>query len=109
MALKRGALDPTYNGYSVGHWENDNTLIVDTTGVEPKTWLSGAGYPHTVDMHVQERYTRPDHNDMTLTVTVDDPKVFTKPFVLGVNNYKWISNQKIVRSGCAFLRKSSST
>jgi hypothetical protein len=44
---------------------------------------------------VQERYTRPDHNDMTLSVTVDDPKVYTKPWTLGVNNYKWISNQKI--------------
>lgn len=97
---EKGALDPTYNGYSVGHWENDNTLVIDTTGVEPKTWLSGQGYPHTVDMHVQERYVRPDHNDMTLTVTVDDPKVYTKPFVLGVNNYKWISNQKIDEWQC---------
>ena len=38
------ALDPTYNGYSVGHWEDDYNFVVDTTGVDARTWLTGGGY-----------------------------------------------------------------
>jgi hypothetical protein len=89
------ALDPRYNGYSVGHWEDDYTLVVDTTGVDDRTWVTAAGDPHTVNAHVQERYTRIDHNDMKLTVTVDDPKIYTKPFSLGTYNFKWIPNQEL--------------
>jgi hypothetical protein len=91
----KDALDPRYNGYSVGHWEDDYTLVVDTTGLDERTWVTAAGYPHTVNAHVQERYTRIDHNDMKLTVTVDDPKIFTKPFSLGTNNFRWIPNQEL--------------
>jgi hypothetical protein len=91
----KDALDPRYNGYSVGHWEDDYTLVVDTTGLDERTWVTAAGYPHTTNAHVQERYTRVDHNDMKLTVTVDDPKIFTKPFSLGTNNFRWIPNQEL--------------
>lgn len=91
----KDALDPRYNGYSVGHWEDDYTLVVDTTGLDERTWVTAAGYPHTVNAHVQERYTRIDHNDMKLTVTVDDPKIFTKPFSLGTNYFRWIPNQEL--------------
>ena len=48
-----------------------------------------------MNAHIQERYTRVDHNDLKLTVTVDDPTIYTKPFSLGTNNYRWIPNQKI--------------
>jgi hypothetical protein len=48
-----------------------------------------------VNVHVQERYTRIDHNDLKLTVTVDDPKIFTKSFSLGTYNFKWIPNQEL--------------
>jgi len=91
----KDSLDPTYNGYSVGHWEDENTLVVDTTGMDERTWLTAAGYPHSVNAHVQERYTRIDHNTMKLSITVDDPKMYTKPFSLGTYNYRWIPNQKI--------------
>jgi hypothetical protein len=91
----KDSLDPTYNGYSVGHWEDDYNLVVDTTGLDERTWLTAAGYPHTVNAHVQERYTRVDHNTMKLSITVDDPKIYTKPFSLGTYNYRWIPNQKI--------------
>jgi hypothetical protein len=91
----KDSLDPTYNGYSVGHWEDDYNLVVDTTGLDERTWLTAAGYPHTVNAHVQERYTRVDHNTMKLSITVDDPKIYTKPFSLGTYNFRWIPNQKI--------------
>ena len=96
----KDALDPTYNGYSVGHWEDDYTLVVDTTGMDDKTWVTGAGYPHTVDAHVQERYTRVDHNSLKISLTIDDPKIYTKPFSLGTYNYKWIPNQKFDDFSC---------
>ena len=89
------SLDPTYNGYSVGHWEDDTNFVADTTGLQESTWLSTQGLPHSVMAHIQERYTRVDHNTMKLAVTVDDPKMYTKPFSLGSNNYKWLTNQKI--------------
>jgi hypothetical protein len=91
----KDSLDPTYNGYSVGHWEDDYTLVVDTTGMDERTWLTAAGYPHSVNAHVQERYTRIDHNSMKLSITVDDPTLYMKPFSLGTYNYRWIPNQKI--------------
>jgi hypothetical protein len=99
-AAEKGAPDPRYNGYSVGHWEGDYTLVVDTTGLDERTWLNREGYPHTVNAHVQERYTRIDHNNLELTVTVDDPKVYAKPFSLGTAYFKWIPNQQFDENLC---------
>jgi hypothetical protein len=96
----KDSLDPTYNGYSVGHWEDDYTLVVDTTGIDDRTWVTAAGYPHTVEAHVQERYHRADHNDLQLSVTIDDPKMYTKPWNLGTYNYRWIPNQKFDDFSC---------
>ena len=92
-AAQKGAPDPRYFGYSVGHWENDNTLVIETTGMDERTWLNGGGYPHTVDAHVVEKFERMDHNDLKLTLTVDDPKLYTKPFLLGTVYFRWIPNQ----------------
>src|SRR5207248_2638788 len=66
----RGGPDSRMYGYSVGHWENDNTLIIDSTGSDPRSWLNNLGYPHSPNTHVQELYTRADHNNLSLTVTV---------------------------------------
>jgi hypothetical protein len=99
-AAEKGALDPRYNGYSVGRWEDDYTLVIDTTGLDERSWLTGAGYPHSVNAHVQERYTRMDHNDLKLTVTVDDPKIYTKPFSLGSQYFRWIPNQEMDEKLC---------
>lgn len=99
-AAEKGAPDPRYYGYSVGHWEGDNTFVVDTTGIDDKTWLNAAGYPHSVDVHVQERFTRIDHNNLQLIVTVDDPKIYTKPFTLGTEYFKWVPNQMLDERLC---------
>lgn len=90
----------TWYGYSVGHWDGDYTLVIDTTGSDDRSWLNGQGYPHTVDAHVEERYTRVDHNHMQLTVTVDDPKIFTKPFVFVTSGFMWIPSQQIEEQMC---------
>lgn len=90
-----GALDPKYNGYSVGHWEDDYTFVVDTTGLEPTTWATKNGYPHSVNAHVQERFHRDDKNDLTLTMTMDDSTLYTKQFFLGEEHFRWIPNQQL--------------
>jgi hypothetical protein len=86
--------DSRWYGFSVGHWDGDNTLVVETTGVDDSTWIDRRGYPHSVDMHVEERYARVDHNHLELTVTIDDPMVYTKPFVIATNKFKWIPDQQ---------------
>jgi hypothetical protein len=92
-AAEKGAPDPRYFGYSVGRWEGDNTLVVDTTGLDDRTWIDRDGHPHTVGAHVQERFARTDHNNLELTITLDDPKIYTRPFSLGTVYFKWIPNQ----------------
>ncbi len=72
--------DPTWYGYSVGKWEGD-TLVVDTVGVNDRSWLNGGGYPHSEAMHVVERYRRVDRDTLELSMTIDDPKAYTKPWV----------------------------
>src|SRR5437899_11373980 len=58
----RDSLDPKYNGYSVGHWEDDYTFVVDTTGLAEETWATKSGYPHDLDALVQERVPRDSRN-----------------------------------------------
>ena len=69
--------DPAWFGYSVGRWEGD-TLVVDTVGVNEKTWLDDAGHPHSNDLHIVERFSRRDFGHMEVKVTIDDPKAYTK-------------------------------
>jgi hypothetical protein len=64
-------------GYSVGKWEDDYTFVVQTIGLDERTWLDNAGNPHSADMRVEERYHRVDHDTLELTVKVDDPKAYT--------------------------------
>lgn len=74
---------PRYYGYSVGKWVDDSTLVVDTIGTmgTEKVWLDEAGRPASDAMHVQERFHRVDQNNLELMVTIDDPKMYSKPWV----------------------------
>ena len=73
--------DPRWYGYSVGHWEDDDTFVVNTVGTDDRTWLDNAGNPHSNDLEVEERYHRVNRGVMELTVTLDDPTAYTKPWV----------------------------
>jgi hypothetical protein len=75
----RTDLDTSYNGDSVGHWEG-NTLVVDATGFNDDTWLGSDGWFHSEAMHVVERFTR-EGDTLRYEVTVEDPEVFTQPWV----------------------------
>ena len=73
--------DPRWYGYSVGKWVDDNTLVVTTIGTDPRTWLNHSGDPHSDELKVEERYHRVDRDRLELTVTIDDPKFYTKTWV----------------------------
>jgi len=79
-SLPKGA-DPTWYGYAVGHWEGDDTFVVESAGFNDKTWLGSTGYPHSENMRVAERYRRVDHDTILYDVTVTDPKAYTQPIV----------------------------
>ena len=73
--------DPTWMGYSVGHWEGD-TLVVETAGLNDRAWLDAFGHPRSESMHITERYHRRDFGHMDLEITFNDPKYYTRPFTI---------------------------
>jgi hypothetical protein len=73
--------EPRWFGYSVGKWVDDYTLVVETSGTDDRTWLDHVGRPHSADLRVEERFHRVDRDHLELTVTIDDPKMYTKPWV----------------------------
>ena len=72
--------DPTWWGESVGWYENGDTLVVDTLGLNGKIWLDQMGHPTTEKLHLIERYKRVDKNTLELDMTIDDPGAYTKPW-----------------------------
>ena len=72
---------PSYMGDSVGRWEGD-TLVVDVIGFNDKTWLAGTGTFHSDALHITERYTRVDKDQINYDVTMVDPNVLTKPWTI---------------------------
>jgi hypothetical protein len=73
--------NPTWMGYSVGRWEGD-TLVVETTGFNDRTWLDFSGHPHSDELRVTERFRRTNFGAMQATITYTDPKAYTKPFTI---------------------------
>jgi hypothetical protein len=70
--------DPSFLGDSVARWDGD-TLVVDVTNFKAGGWLA-AGFAHSDALHLVERYTRVDRDQLNYEVTIEDPKVLTKPF-----------------------------
>jgi hypothetical protein len=75
--------EPAWFGYSAGKWEG-NTLVVDTVGLNEKTWLDDIGHPHSDALRIIERFRRPDFGHMVVLVTIDDPKAYTKPWTVSI-------------------------
>jgi len=74
---------PAWQGYSVGRWDGD-TLVIDTAGFNDRGWLDARGTGHSEDMRVEERFHRRDYGHMDLTITITDPKTFTRPITFSV-------------------------
>jgi len=73
------SLKPSYNGHSVGHWEDD-TLVVDTIGLNGKTWLDRLGRPEGTRMHIVERIRRQDDETLQVDFTFDDAENYLRPW-----------------------------
>jgi Carboxypeptidase regulatory-like domain len=74
-------MDPKWMGHSVGHWEGD-TLVIDTVGFDDRSWITAQGHPHTENMHVVERFRRPDLGHLEIEFTIDDPGAYAKPWIM---------------------------
>jgi hypothetical protein len=88
-------LEPTWMGDSVGKWDGD-TFVVDTVGVNDKSWLDAFGHPHSEEMHLIERYRRVDPNTLTLQFTVEDPKAYKTSWESDTKIYTLLRNKQAV-------------
>jgi hypothetical protein len=82
-----GPPDDTYMGHSVGRWEGD-TLVVDVTNFNGKNWFDRAGNFHSDALHLVERFTRITPDAIRYEVTIEDPKVFTRPWKISMPLYR---------------------
>ena len=87
--------DPQYWGHSIGWYENDDTLVIDTIGVNDRSWLDQLGHPRTEKFHFIERYKRVDAQTISLDMIIDDPGAYTKA---------WPGKRSFARSTTGFLR-----
>jgi len=72
-------LDSNWFGNSVGKWDGD-TLVVDTIGFNDRTWIDTEEHPHSEALHIVERFNRLDAQHLGYEITVEDPRIFTRPF-----------------------------
>ncbi len=73
--------NPSWMGYSVGHWDGD-TLVVESTGFNERSWLDFGGHPHTEALRTTERFRRTNVGHMDVQVTFADPKAYTRPWTI---------------------------
>jgi len=84
---------PTYYGRALGHWEGD-TLVIDTKNFNEKFWFTNGGLPHTGELHLIERISRPDFNTLKYEVTIDDPGAYTKTWSSSWT-LQWVAGEEL--------------
>ena len=77
---------PSWYGYSSGRWDGD-TLVVETIGLRDGLWADFYGSPLTDRARMTERLRRPNYGTLEIQVTIDDPKAYTKPWTVNVNQH----------------------
>ena len=77
----------SWMGQSVGRWDGD-TLVIDVTGFNDQTWFDRAGNFHSDALHVVERYTRTGPDVIGYEATIEDPKVFSRPWKISMPLYR---------------------
>ncbi len=75
---------PSWNGFSTGKWDGD-TLVVETNGLRDGAWLDRNGSPMTDAAKMTERFRRINYGRLEIELTVDDPKAYTKPWTVTLN------------------------
>jgi hypothetical protein len=95
---KREDLNPTYFGYSVGRWEGD-TLVVETTGFNEKTWLNFNGTMHTDELTTVERISRPNRDTLHYEATITDPGAYSEPWTVAWD-IPWLEGAELAEYIC---------
>ena len=97
--------NPSWMGYSIGHWDGD-TLVVESTGFNDRSWLDGTGHPHTEALRLTERFRRRNVGHMDVELTIDDPKAYTKPWTVTIP-MELMPDTEILEYVCAENEKDS--
>ena len=90
---------PAWMGYSVGRWNGD-TFVVETIGINERTWMDNAGRPHSDALHTVERYRRRNFGVMDVTLTIDDPKAYTRPWTVNLSPSQVVIGQDLIEYVC---------
>ena len=101
---------PRFFGYAVGRWEG-NTFVVESNGYDDRSWIAGengrrnaahrqAGFPHSDEMRIEERYKRLNYGLLQAEITITDPKVYTAPWKSGPNTITLSPDSEIAEHPC---------
>ena len=91
----------SWMGWSNARWEGD-TLVVDVSGFNDQTWLDRSGNYHSEALHVVERYTLASANVINYEATIEDPKVFSRPWTISMPIYRRLEkNARLMEFKCA--------
>jgi len=91
--LRGDSDNPLYLGRSVGEWDGD-TLVIDTIGFNERFWITNGGLPHTDQLHMIERLSRPDFDTLNYQVTIDDPGAYTRTWTSSWT-LEWIPGEEM--------------
>ena len=91
---------PEWMGNSIGTWEGD-TLVVDTIGMREETWLDTSGFEHSAMLRITERFQKTGPDTLRLTVKIDDPVFYTKPFTYARNVRREKKDVRLMPARCA--------
>jgi hypothetical protein len=101
LGKPREAPVDSWMGWSNGHWEGD-ALVVDVTSFNDQTWFDRAGNFHSEALHVVERYTPVSANILQYEATIEDPKVFSRPWKMSMPLYRHMEkNMQLMEYKCA--------
>jgi len=90
--------NPLYYGRSVARWEGE-TLVADTRGFNEDFWFTNGGLPHTEQLRLIERFSRPDFDTLKYEVTIEDPGAYTRPWSSGWT-LRWVADEDMPRHVC---------
>jgi hypothetical protein len=89
---------PTWRGYSIGHWDGDD-LVIETAGLNAKAWLDQAGHPQSEALRLVERYTRRDFGHLSIQITVDDPTYYSAPWTV-TQEHSLMADDELLENIC---------
>ena len=90
---------PTFMGHSIGKWEGD-TLVVDTVGMNDRTWLDSNGLQHSEKLHLTEKFSKKGNDTIHYAVTYEDPVYFTKPWTFDLEVVRQKKDDRLLEYVC---------